>query len=143
MLTCLKACTPEVWAARGLRRGACWLFIAVLVAGCAAQQRPLQLLSGAGPVYPAQAKAAGLEGEVTVAYRVTAAGLVEAAEVVSAEPIEVFDEAALEAIRRFRYRPRMEDGVPVAVPRVLSTIRFRLDSDYRLPGEAAGEETVP
>ena len=119
------------------------LLLVACLAGCAVQQRPLQLISGAGPIYPPEAKAAGIEGEVVVAYRVTVAGLVEAAEVVSAEPAELFDQAALEAIARFRYRPRLEDGVPVAVPRVLSTIRFRLDSEYRLPGESSRPEDSP
>ena len=118
------------------------LGLTLLLTGCVAQNRPLQLLSGAGPIYPATAKADGIEGDVVVEYRVTEDGAVTDARVVTAEPPGVFDEAALTAIRRFRYRPRQEAGVPVAVPSVRSTIRFRLDTDdrYRVPGEPGNPE---
>ncbi|MEM1433972.1 MAG: energy transducer TonB [Pseudomonadota bacterium] len=107
-----------------------------LLTGCVgASNRPLQLVSGAGPVYPAEARAAGVEGDVEVRYRVTETGTVADPEVVRAAPPGVFDEAALTAIRQFRYRPQLKDGTPVAVPAVISTIRFRLDEalEYELP----------
>ena len=110
----------------------------LLLQGCVgASNRPLQLISGAGPIYPAAARAAGIEGEVEVRYRVTEAGTVEAAEVVRAEPAGMFEEAALTAIRQFRYRPQLKAGTPVAVPAVTSTIRFRLDQalEYELQPE--------
>lgn len=113
----------------------CLLALLLLLQGCVGtSNRPLQLLSGAGPIYPAAARAAGIEGDVEVRYRVTETGTVADAEVVRAEPPEVFDQAALTAIRQFRYRPQLQAGTPVAVPAVVSTIRFRLDQtlEYEL-----------
>ena len=44
------------------------LLVLLALSGCAAQNRPLQLLSGSGPVYPPEARRAGIEGEVTVRF---------------------------------------------------------------------------
>ncbi len=53
------------------------------------------------------------EGAVDIAYTVDAAGVVRDAVVVSAEPAGVFDEAALNAIQRWRFSPKLQDGKPV------------------------------
>ena len=100
-----------------------------LAAGCASGPRPLQLLAGADPAYPAAARAAGIEGQVSVSYDVTAAGRVANAVVVAAEPDGVFEAAALATVRSWRFRPATERGVPVAVPRQVSVLRFRLGDD--------------
>ena len=100
-----------------------------LVAGCASGPRPLQLLAGADPAYPAAARAAGIEGQVTVSYDVTPAGRVVDAVVVAAAPGGVFEKAALAAVRSWRFRPPTKRGVPVAVPRQLSVLRFRFGDD--------------
>ena len=43
------------------------LFLIMALAGClGAQNRPLQLVSGAGPTYPTDARSAGIEGDVVV-----------------------------------------------------------------------------
>ena len=100
-----------------------------LVASCASGPRPLQLLAGADPAYPAAARAAGIEGQVSVSYDVTTAGRVANAVVVAAEPGGVFEEAALAAVRSWRFRPATERGVPLVVPRQVSVLRFRLGDD--------------
>lgn len=109
------------------------VFSAVLLAGClGSTNRPLQLLSGAGPIYPAQARADGVEGEVVVRYAVSEEGLVVNPTVVSAEPPGIFDVAALTAVASWRYSAPIHDGLRVAVPEVRSVVRFRLDQtlDY-------------
>ena len=112
--------------------GAAALLLALaLLAGCASGPRPLQLLAGADPAYPAAARAAGIEGQVQVAYDVTAAGRVENAVVLTAEPAGVFEEAALAAVRSWRFRPAIERGVPVAAPGRVSVLRFRLGDAYQ------------
>jgi protein TonB len=107
-----------------------WLVAALLalgLIGCAAQNRPMQLLSGSGPVYPPEAKARGVEGVVVVRYGVAPDGRVINARVDSADPAGVFEDAALAAVRSWRYRPALKDGEPVALDNVLSTVRFRLE----------------
>jgi protein TonB len=108
------------------------LLILLLLGGCmGSQNRPMQLLSGAGPVYPEEARAAGVQGDVVVRYGVSATGTVVNARIESAQPPGVFDQAALAAVRSWRYNPQIRDGEPQAVENILSTVRFRLDDDDR------------
>jgi len=55
------------------------------------------------PAYPAEALDAGVEGYVDVRFEVDLNGRVASPEVVASEPAGVFDQAALDAIRRWRY----------------------------------------
>lgn len=108
------------------------LLAMLLPAGCAApQNRPMQLLSGSGPVYPPAAKAQRLEGSVVVRYGVSVDGRVINARVDSAQPEGVFEDAALAAVRSWRYNPALKDGKPVAVDNVVSTLRFELSANER------------
>ncbi|HSG65310.1 MAG TPA: energy transducer TonB, partial [Gammaproteobacteria bacterium] len=56
------------------------------------------------PQYPSQAQTQGIEGYATIEFDVNADGTVENAMVADSEPGELFDQAALEAVRRWRYR---------------------------------------
>jgi len=103
-----------------------------LICGCTgSQNRPMQLLSGSGPVYPPQAKQAGMEGNVVVRYNVSVDGRVINARVDSAQPPGVFEEAALDAVRSWRYNPALKDGEPTSVENIVSTVRFRLQDSER------------
>ncbi len=108
------------------------LWLAVLLSavlftgGCASANRPLQLISGQGPVYPQQAREQGIEGAVVVGYDVSAAGRVVNARVVSSEPPGVFDAAALAAVRSWRFNAPVVDGNAQAQANLRSTVEFRL-----------------
>lgn len=78
------------------------------------------------PDYPPQARQRRIEGYVDVIFTIGPAGTVEDARVVNSRPPAVFDEAALRAVRRWRYNPRVEDGVAVSRPGVKVRIRFEL-----------------
>ena len=106
----------------------------VIMSGCVGDQRPLQLISGAGPVYPAQAKAQGLQGDVVVRYNVTAQGMVVEAEVVSSNPPGIFDNAALDAVNSWRFNPPVIDGVAQPSTGRQSTVSFRLEGADRYDG---------
>ena len=108
------------------------LMVVASLSGCAASQnRPMQLVSGTGPVYPPMAKAERIEGAVVVRYGVAVDGRVINARIESAEPAGVFEDAALAAVRSWRYNPALKDGEPVAVDNVLSTVRFELSANDR------------
>lgn len=79
------------------------------------------------PVYPRRALQRGIEGFVVVEFVVTATGSVIDPVVVEAEPPNIFDRAALQAAVKFKYKPRMVDGKPVAVAGVQNIIRFELE----------------
>lgn len=83
------------------------------------------------PVYPRQQEARGVEGSVRVQFDVTAAGTVRNATVIASEPRGVFDEAALEAIARWRYNPRIAGGNAVERVGLQTLIRFTLDEPVR------------
>ena len=101
------------------------LCLVLTLAACASQNRPLQLVSGAGPVFPEAARAEGLEGSVTVRYDVDVEGVVRNARVVASEPPGVFDAAALAAVRSWRFNPPLRDGEPVAARSRESEVTFR------------------
>ena len=105
--------------------------LTVVPAGCASLTRPPQFIGGADLVYPAAAKAEGVEGRVVVRYDVTAAGAVDNAAVVESEPPGVFDAAALAAVRSWRFRPMVDQGEVVPAPARVSELVFRLgESSY-------------
>jgi protein TonB len=67
------------------------------------------------------------EGWVKVQYSITAAGTVDDPFVVDASPKGVFDAAALKAIARWRYTPKVEGGVAVERVGLQTVIRFQLE----------------
>ena len=78
------------------------------------------------PEYPAHEAEKGVEGWVKVQFAITAIGTVRDATVVDADPKGAFDDAALKAIARWRYNPKIEGGVPVERVGLQTVIRFQL-----------------
>jgi protein TonB len=76
------------------------------------------------PEYPPTAH--NVEGWVKVQFSITAAGTVRDALIIDADPKGVFDAAALKAIARWRYNPRVEGGVAVERVGLETLIRFEL-----------------
>jgi protein TonB len=79
------------------------------------------------PDYPPRALARGLEGWVQVQFTITPTGTVTDAKVVNAEPKNIFDDAALKAISRWRYNPKVDGGVAVSRVGMQTIIRFQLE----------------
>ena len=65
------------------------------------------------PEYPRAALAKELQGDVRVKYTVGTDGRVKDAAVTASNPAGVFDEVALAAVRRWRFKPYEVDGQPV------------------------------
>jgi TonB family protein len=80
----------------------------------------LRRTSFTAPVYPDRARARGTEGWVDLEFTVTNDGSTRDIVVRSAQPAGQFDSAAVNAVRRWRYEPR------VAEQRVEARLRFRL-----------------
>lgn len=78
------------------------------------------------PNYPQRALAAGIEGEVTLAFTITPDGRVENLRVTHAQPKGVFEREARRAASRWRFAPRRENGQPVA-REATKTLYFRLE----------------
>jgi protein TonB len=77
-------------------------------------------------IYPRRAQARGIEGYVIVEFTVSKTGAVVDPTVVEAKPEGIFEQAAMDAARKFKYKPRVMDGEPVPVAGVQNKITFQL-----------------
>jgi protein TonB len=78
------------------------------------------------PQYPPRAAERGIEGWVELLFGISATGTVQDAEVMNSHPGNVFDRAALRAVRRWKYNPKIEDGKPVERHGITVRLEFSL-----------------
>jgi len=78
------------------------------------------------PVYPARALSRGIEGYVDMSFTVTTAGTVRDP-IVMFSTSSLFERAATRAVLKFKYKPRVVDGVPVDVVGVKTRISFQIE----------------
>jgi periplasmic protein TonB len=83
--------------------------------------KPPRLISSVLPVYPAIARTAGIEGRVVITTSVEKDGSVSGSKVISGSPM--LRQAALDALRQWKYQPGTLNGVPVPVE-ITVTIEF-------------------
>ena len=77
------------------------------------------------PLYPPRALRARLDGTVLVEFIITPEGLVHSAGIVRADPPEVFNNAVLTAVKKWKFKPKIVGGR--AVPRrARQEVRFSL-----------------
>ena len=77
------------------------------------------------PAYPQRAKQAKLEGSVTMAVTIRPDGTVAEVSVIESDPPRLFDQAAIQAMQRWKFRPKIVNGKPEA-QRARQTIEFKL-----------------
>lgn len=77
------------------------------------------------PVYPRVAKQSGIEGWVTMEVLIRPDGTVSSAKVMESDPPKLFDRAAVAAMRKWKFRPKIVDGTPTS-QRARQTIEFSL-----------------
>lgn len=77
--------------------------------------------------YPERALERGIEGHVVLEFIVDESGSVVDPAVVNSEPDGIFDRAALQAISKFKFKPRTVDGVTVRTEQVRQRLEFKLD----------------
>lgn len=78
------------------------------------------------PIYPPQALERGIEGWVDVEFTVTESGSIADPKILGSYPSAIFNRAALRAIGRWKYAPKVVDGRPVARPGMRTRFRFEL-----------------
>ncbi|MGH8218992.1 MAG: energy transducer TonB [Steroidobacteraceae bacterium] len=76
------------------------------------------------PEYPDQALEGHVSGSVTVEFTIDTLGRPTDVRVVASRPAEVFDRAAILAVRAWRYKPAVFNDVPTEIPTRM-VIRFR------------------
>ncbi len=87
---------------------------------------PLVNLVRVGPVYPAVASAKGLEGHVIVQFDVGTNGLVSNVVVIESSN-RIFNKPAIKAAERFKFKPRVVDGVALVTSGIRNLFRFEMD----------------
>jgi protein TonB len=78
------------------------------------------------PIYPRRALSRGIEGYVIVEFTVTKNGSVKAPVVIEAQPENIFNQSAIDAALKFKYKPRVIDGVFSEVSGVQNKITFKM-----------------
>ena len=78
------------------------------------------------PIYPRRALSRGIEGYVIVEFTVTKQGSVRDPKVIEAKPEGIFNQAAKDAAKKFKYKPRVIDGQATEVAGVQNKITFKM-----------------
>jgi TonB family protein len=89
------------------------------------------------PIYPAEAQAARISGVVILEVRISPEGLVEDARVLRSIPM--LDQAAIDAVMQWRFRPTLLNGRSVPVIMTV-TVNFVLDPHVSVSPEAVVPE---
>ncbi len=79
------------------------------------------------PQYPARAMQRGIEGWVQLRFTVSAAGTVKDVQVEKAEPRNYFEQAAINAVSRYKYKPSVVGGKAIDTPGVRVILNFNLN----------------
>lgn len=97
-----------------------------LVEETSGQSRTPRAVQYVSPTYPQSAQARGIEGFVIIEVVISERGLVTEARVISAEPQGLFDQVAIEAIKKWTFEPGLENGKTV-ISRIKQKVNFELN----------------
>ncbi|HUT75098.1 MAG TPA: energy transducer TonB [Armatimonadota bacterium] len=84
------------------------------------------LVRRVNPLYPVAAQVEGVQGSVKLRVTVTKEGKVSAVKVVTSSGDARLDGAAISAVKQWRYRPAVQDGMPREVA-TYATLTFSLE----------------
>ena len=87
--------------------------------------QPPRIIRKIDPLYPFAAKRKNIQGSVTLRFIVTKDGTVIDPSIVESEPPDIFDNSALKAILRWRFKPAIKDGQSVDVI-IIAPLKFEL-----------------
>jgi len=95
--------------------------------GLQMQDGPPVALVRVSPTYPARAQQAGLEGWVLVQFDVSATGTVTNIRIIESSAA-VFENSARRAAARFRFKPRVVDGIALETRGIQNLFRFDMEN---------------
>lgn len=78
------------------------------------------------PKYPVMAARDGLEGWVQLSFEINEVGGVENIQVINAEPQRIFDREAKRALNKWKYKPKVVNGVPQRQTGLTVQLDFKL-----------------
>jgi protein TonB len=125
--------SARIGAVASLARVATIACAALILGACmSSPSRPAEVMAAGGMQYPESAHQKKVEGYVRVEYDVTVEGTVANPRVVESVPTGIFDEAALAAVRSWKFHPAVRDGKVVESKGLVSRLDFKLgeSEDY-------------
>ena len=78
------------------------------------------------PNYPRKAAIAKIEGWVEMSFTITEVGTVVNPKVIASKPIRIFDREALRALLKYKFKPKVVDGVAMT-QQATQKIEFKLE----------------
>ena len=78
------------------------------------------------PIYPDRQLRLGIEGYVDLRFDINEIGATKNIQVIAAEPARGFNNAAIKAVSRWRYEPRVKDGQGIYQSNMTTRIRFSI-----------------
>ncbi len=81
--------------------------------------------------YPRRALQKGIEGFVDLEFTVTKLGTTKNVVVIHAEPANVFNRAAINSVKKYKYKPTIEDGKAIDVPGVQIRVSFAMNKSNK------------
>lgn len=79
------------------------------------------------PMYPRRAAEQFIEGWVQVGFDISTRGTTKNVKVVKASPRAIFDRAAIQAVKKWKYNPKIVDGKPQERRGLSVRLQFKLD----------------
>jgi len=79
------------------------------------------------PIYPRRAQSRGITGYCIVEYTVTTSGAIRDPKAIDCDPAGVFEAASVKASLKFKYKPRVVDGVAIEVGGVQNKFTYELE----------------
>lgn len=97
-----------------------------LVSGQGVQDSMVTPVFRINPIYPRKAAMQNIEGFVILQFDITKTGQVDNILVVRASPPQIFNSNAVQALRKWKYKPRIEEGQPVRQKNLRVQLDFKL-----------------
>ena len=90
---------------------------------------PAKVIKRSAPKYPSRALKKGTEGWVQVKFSIDKKGVPQNIFVSESEPANVFDEAAIKSVKKWRFSParNQRTGLPVDSSDISTKVQFRLN----------------
>lgn len=96
--------------------------------GAEENQLPQPVATNVAPPYPEEARAAGLQGKVTLRLRIGVDGRVETLKILKSSGTPSLDESALATVKQWRFEPARRLGQPVAME-VKTSVNFQIEAE--------------
>jgi protein TonB len=97
------------------------------ISGSGGADRDVVPLVRINPEYPMRARQRHIEGWVVVEFTISKAGTVKDPVVIAAHPGKIFNRSALQAIRKWKYNPKIEGGAAVERQGIQVRLDFEME----------------